>query len=347
MKIVIISPFQYRLVRGVEIYVQIVSNLFAAKGLDVIVYSNSGSVISRSETFDLMCQERRFIVPRYFRRFWLGLYYRYWIRIDKPDLILINFLYHGELSLSKLNIPLFYVLHSPADTIPNRYEFIRKSGVKDLHFIAVSNYVKEMALPYLGHNIEVINNGVMLNDDKVKCEVPTATEFSLVSVGALENRKNHVELILLISELIKRYPSAGITLDIYGEGEQREELEKLINSLELNSLIRLCGVTKNLTSSLKNYHAFILLSHGEASPLAPLEAAAAGLPVIIKPVRPYDEIFGDNYPLYVSDYNSLEKVYQELLSNVRHYNDYSLSVAKRFSWDLIVDKYLALFKRYV
>ena len=62
----------------------------------------------------------------------------------------------------------------------------------------------------------------------------------IVSVGRLDANKNHEMMIRAFAALADRYPE--YTLTIYGEGELREALQKLIGSLGLENRIFLPGV---------------------------------------------------------------------------------------------------------
>lgn len=100
----------------------------------------------------------------------------------------------------------------------------------------------------------------------------------LISIGRLTSQKDHKTLILAFSNLIKIHKD--LTLTIYGEGEERRNLEMLIEDLKLANKVFLRGTTKNISSVLMKSDLFIFPSRYEGFPNALCEAMAMGLPVI-------------------------------------------------------------------
>ena len=100
----------------------------------------------------------------------------------------------------------------------------------------------------------------------------------VVSVGRLEPQKNHKLLIDAIKIAKDCIPT--IKCIIYGEGKQREELEKYISELDLKQHIELPGEVKNVNKVLKRADVFVLSSEYEGMPNALLEALAIGVPSI-------------------------------------------------------------------
>ena len=103
-------------------------------------------------------------------------------------------------------------------------------------------------------------------------------EKTIVSVGRLHPQKNHKLLITSFSE--SKFCKAGYTLHIYGEGDLREELERLIESYGMQNKIFLEGNQENILSRIKNAGVFIFTSNYEGIPNALIEAMAMGIPSI-------------------------------------------------------------------
>lgn len=127
-------------------------------------------------------------------------------------------------------------------------------------------------------------------DDKFFAPNPK-TEFSkqglkLVAVGNLRWQKNYPYLI----EAFKNLPSS-ISLDIYGEGDLRNELLKEIDKHKLN--IRLCGHHTSLYEILPQYDVFVMCSLYEGFSLGLMEAMAIGLPPVLSDVPVLKEAGGD------------------------------------------------------
>ncbi|HKL42455.1 MAG TPA: glycosyltransferase family 4 protein [Clostridia bacterium] len=100
----------------------------------------------------------------------------------------------------------------------------------------------------------------------------------IVAVGKLEEQKNHSLLIKafkLIADDFKDYK-----VEIYGEGQERNKLEKLISELNLNNRVLLMGRNNDVHERIKDASLYVLSSHYEGMPNALMEAMALGLPCI-------------------------------------------------------------------
>ena len=103
-------------------------------------------------------------------------------------------------------------------------------------------------------------------------------EKKIVSVGRLVKQKNFELLIkafaLLPAELDE------YTLHIFGEGNERENLTRLIQNLKLESKVFLEGNVKNVAERIDKATLFVLASDYEGMPNALMEAMSCGLPCI-------------------------------------------------------------------
>mgnify|MGYP004491286705 CR=1 FL=1 len=103
-------------------------------------------------------------------------------------------------------------------------------------------------------------------------------EKKIVSVGRLIEVKNHKLLINAFKKISEEYPD--YILEIYGEGELRNELERLIETLDIADRVFLRGNKKNVMQYIDTAQCFVLTSNYEGFPNVLLEAMASGLPVI-------------------------------------------------------------------
>ena len=113
----------------------------------------------------------------------------------------------------------------------------------------------------------------------------------IVTTGRLDERKNHRFLLEVLAEAKK----AGhrLTLDIFGEGPQRRDLERRIAELGLDGQVNLRGYRRDVRDFLPRYRVYAHAAYGEVSPLAVIEALAAGLPVLAPGIGPIAEICDD------------------------------------------------------
>jgi len=299
MKIVIISPFQFNLRRGIERYTFSLANQFAREfDIQIIIYTwKSKNNIEWGRWHDNILI-RRVPYSRYYQQFLAQFWYNLWIRIDKPKKVMLNFLYHGEISLPK-NLDYYYVLHSPRSQIPERYDFISKHIIKykKLQFIAVSNTVENEARKVLKYNsIMVIHNGVDINYFTPKSSYADKRTLNLITLSALEERKG----IQYIINALAFINDNSITYTVYGDGPYEHRLQELIRANKLTNCIKILPSSDNVNELLNEADVFCLLSKGEAFPLGPLEAMSCGLPVLVSNYPPYNEFVGSDVGIQVN-----------------------------------------------
>jgi len=113
----------------------------------------------------------------------------------------------------------------------------------------------------------------------------------LVTTGGLEPVKNHRYLF----EVLARARQAGhvLTLDMFGEGPLRPDLERQARELGLTDQLRFRGFRRDLRDFLPGYRAYVHASYSESSSLAIIEAMAAGLPIVAGNIGPIAELCDD------------------------------------------------------
>ena len=87
----------------------------------------------------------------------------------------------------------------------------------------------------------------------------------IIAIGRLTKQKNFSFLIDCFSNLEKNYKS--LTLHILGDGDQKKNLKKLINSKNLNDKIYLHGHKDNINEYLQNSFCFVISSLWETQDL--------------------------------------------------------------------------------
>ena len=100
----------------------------------------------------------------------------------------------------------------------------------------------------------------------------------IVTVGRLSVEKNQKMLIDAFAKIAFDYPE--YTLEIYGEGPLRPELEERIRKYSLQNRVFLMGRKEQVQQHIKDAEIFVLPSNSEGMPNALLEAMALGLACI-------------------------------------------------------------------
>ena len=125
--------------------------------------------------------------------------------------------------------------------------------------------------------------------NKKVCVIPNPQTFhsetvsnlmnkTLIAVGRLEPQKNYASLIRAFSIANTTY--SDWKLEIYGEGPDREKLQRLIDDLNLSERVMLHGNTKHVKDVMLKASCFVLSSKWEGMPLVMIEAMTCGLPIV-------------------------------------------------------------------
>lgn len=102
-------------------------------------------------------------------------------------------------------------------------------------------------------------------------------QFFLLSVGELNENKNHVTVIRSLEKLHNK----NLVYGICGEGPDREKLEQLIKELHLEKQVFLYGYQKHIVDYYQAADCFVFPSIREGLGMASVEAMSCGLPLIV------------------------------------------------------------------
>ena len=192
----------------------------------------------------------------------------------------------------------------------------------------------------------VIANPIDLKD-KAGQALRFNKEKEIVSVGRLMPQKNQMLILYAFGRIKDDYPDYSLV--IYGEGPEREKLEKLSEELGIKERVHLPGSEKNVYDQISKSQVFILSSNYEGMPNALIEALCLGLPCITTNVSGVEDLIepgvnGEVIP--IGDVTALEKALRELLNNPVKRDDYGWA-ALRINDRLSVDKIMAQWIEYL
>ena len=128
-----------------------------------------------------------------------------------------------------------------------------------------------------------VANTVMGNGVEEATLIPFKEEekkyVRFVTMGRCMPEKNHRNLILAVNRLL----GEGVLCKLYiiGDGQERKELESLIEELGIQGQVLITGFVTNPFVILKECDCFVFPSFYEAQGLAVLEARLVGLPIIV------------------------------------------------------------------
>ncbi len=245
-----------------------------------------------------------------------------------------------------------YTIHSSPERMGDfatKILFSTMSKLNLIRFIGVSELIAKetKALFKLPSDYVIaIVNPVSLGNS-ISCTKKSEI-VNFISVARLTAIKNQSLLIDAFCEAHKK--NADISLQIAGQGEEYNNLEKQINKNHANGYIKLLGEVTYVDKFLLDNDVFLLTSDSEALPISILEAMAAGLPIISSNVGGISEIVTDNGILF-------ERKNKEQLVNAILYlasneeirwkmASKSIDNVKQYSVDKVLQKYLTFFKEF-
>jgi len=177
----------------------------------------------------------------------------------------------------------------------------------------------EMARDYFGKSVRrrsvLLMNPLLGDFSKPRYEGLRTRE--IVTVGRLHSVKNHEMLIQAFDGIKEEFPDA--VLRIYGDGDHREKLERLIAELNCGDRVFLEGNCDTVADTIWKSALFVLSSDTEGMPNALLEAMALGLACISTdcPCGGPRMLIRDGQNgilIPVGDVDALEKAMSKLLS---------------------------------
>lgn len=167
--------------------------------------------------------------------------------------------------------------------------------------ITINNEDYERALKHFHAKQIVRTKGIGIDVDKIvshKCNrqyirqemgIPDG-DIIIVSVGELNNNKNHVKVI----EAIGKCKNKKIHYVICGIGYTREKLLSAAKERGIIDRLHLLGFRRDVFSILKSSDIFIFPSIREGLSVALMEAMAVGMPVIASKIRGNIDLIDEN-----------------------------------------------------
>lgn len=165
----------------------------------------------------------------------------------------------------------------------------------------------------------------------------------ILSVGRLTVAKDYPTLIKAFAQVRKQIPAK---LVILGEGEERSELEKLVNSLGLYEDVWMPGFVENPYAYMRNANVFVLSSKWEGFGNVIVEALACDCPVIATdcPSGPKEILENGKYGTLVpvGDDKILAEKIKETLQSKKIQTNNKIKVYQLFSIETVANQYLSL-----
>ena len=116
----------------------------------------------------------------------------------------------------------------------------------------------------------------------------------LLSVGELNNNKNHETVIRAIADMAVYYIIAG-------KGDLQQHLQNIIDTLGVHNRVKLLGYRYDVEELYKAADIFAFPSFREGLPVALMEAMAAGVPTVASRIRGNVDLIQDGIDGFLCD----------------------------------------------
>jgi glycosyltransferase involved in cell wall biosynthesis len=286
---------------GQEIAVDALARQFQLQGHEVVVLAPHPRLPLRARDHELPYRVVRH--PRLYSTRRFVDWYSWWlVRLHRKlafDIVHCQGVYpHGYLgtrSRQRLGVPVVVTSHGD-DVVADNHRMrcavigprIRRAVQQADHLIAISSFTRDGYL-HLGadpRRITNIPNGA--DSDRLSQRATRPTDLPagirpreyFLFLGRLAPRKGVDVLLFALSQTPA---TGGVEAVIAGMGEEREALERLCRTLQLNGRVLFAGAVGGETKSylLQNARCLVVPSRSwEGCPLVVMEAFAAGIPVL-------------------------------------------------------------------
>lgn len=164
----------------------------------------------------------------------------------------------------------------------------------------------------------------------------------IINACRLSKQKNLPLLLEAFKEITKTHPE--YILELYGEGEERDSLQRMVNELQLSEYVRMPGFAFDISDKLRNAEIFVSSSDYEGISNSMLEAMSIGLPVVctdcpIGGARMMISHEGNGMLVPVGDKDALVEAILKLIENkdmAYSISRKAIDTCKQYSLDSIV-----------
>ena len=155
------------------------------------------------------------------------------------------------------------------------------SSIRNFLYSKTSKIVFQTSYQMKEFPTKVSKNGIcILNPISQNIPMPYEGERRKVitTAGRLEDQKNHAMTLHSFARFHEKHPD--YTLEIFGTGSKRRNLEELTNQLNIADCVHFMGFSENSLQAIRTSALFVMSSTFEGLSNAMLEALCMGVPTI-------------------------------------------------------------------
>ena len=197
------------------------------------------------------------------------------------------------------------------------------------------------------NKVPIIFNGIDLSKCQTKTDYEVQEKFKILHVGRFMEQKNHKGLIDAFDIFHQKYQNG--VLQLIGDGELKEEIEKLVNEKGLTESVEFLGLQENVHQYLSAADIFTLPSLYEGVPMTLIEAMGTGLPIVATNVGGIPDMLknGESAILTEIDSEQIAKSFSILADDVekrKSLGEKAKIASVNFSARIMTEKYIEIYK---
>jgi len=210
--------------------------------------------------------------------------------------------------------------------------------------IALTEDMKQAMQSIYYRDVAVVPNGIEFKEymSEAPVNMIKGSEKRILFVGRLYPVKGVQYLLQAMKIIHEEMPD--VKLILVGDGEEREHLESLTDSLEIRERVEFAGrvLHKKVQDYMNQADVLVLPSLSEGFPLTILEAMACGLPIVATRVRGVPDIVENDTNGYLVDTKDPEQIAWALLKILeneqlrKNISKNNREKVKTYSWDKVV-----------
>lgn len=280
------------------------------------------------------------------------------IKVIKIEQIDIIHSHHRMAAFYSRIICLFLKKHRvyTAHNVFYNKKLLLRWSLKGSKIVAVGNGVKQNLVNHYQiseNKIQVVYNSVESNimneENKVLSNLLKEGKVLVGTIGRLSEQKGIDVFIKAIAEVVKlREDVVGV---IIGDGEEKQNLTKLVDKLGIKKEIIFLGYQKNVLDIIDQLHFIVLASRWEGLPLTPIETFSRNKTIIASNISGNNEIVKDGLNGLLVEKENFEELSKKILLLLgdsellecleeNAYNSY----VSNYSYHTFINGYLNIYK---
>lgn len=195
-------------------------------------------------------------------------------------------------------VPYSFTVHGPEEFDRPKFLKLKEKIEQSKFVVAISSFGRSQLQRWVDfsewHKIKEVHCGLESDFYRESKPLPSSQVTKFVCVGRICEQKGQMLLI----EAAKRLRDEGLEfeLTLAGDGDMRAEVERLVKSYNLSSVVDITGWISS--DAVRNYlldsHALVLPSFAEGLPVVIMEAMSLKRPVISTYIAGIPELLNDD-----------------------------------------------------